>query len=344
MERGEKRGKYQDLQDDVAAGRLVRHSDAEQPRVSGAKASRTSSTSRPHRRTSRPATGAWTTSRSTKRSTIACNTRKPISISYRDYGRGRDLLLLRARQGQAHDGVHRQDGQAQVATDSSRTDQLGECHAVGTPPSRDWHVQEDARSHQEPRFREYDYLAPGALVKGREEADPPPRRRLVASWSSIFHVGRRGGASWTTLGTAEWYEHPALVVQNSATAAAQTTGATAAAQRASVRIDELMSLFSSTAGKTNARDLGTGMTFTLKGTPVDSDDQDYLMVAAFYQLDFTDLDAIDDFKDPSKRHEGYRCDFIAIEHQGTDIPDASSHAQTGGFRRADRRRRRRLGQ
>ena len=123
-----------------------------------------------------------------------------------------------------------------------------------------------------------------------------------------------GAASggWTKLGSAEWYEHPALVVQNSASPDAQTTGATAAKQRAEVRMDELMSLYSSTAGKTNARDLGTGMTFTLKGTPFDSDEQDYLMAAALYQLDFTDVEAVEDFKDPSRRPEGYRCDFVAV--------------------------------
>ena len=176
----------------------------------------------------------------------------------------------------------------------------------------DWHVQEDARSIKV-TLTEYDYLAPDALVTGDKEADPPPPASaggLMGAVSSL--MGAAGGASWTTLGTAEWYEHPALVVQNSATAEAQTTGSTAAKQRASVRMDELMSLYSSTAGKTNARDLGTGMTFTLKGTPVDSDEQDYLMAAAFYRLDFTDIEALDDFKDASHKHEGYRCDFVAI--------------------------------
>ena len=54
------------------------------------------------------------------------------------------------------------------------------------------------------------------------------------------------------------------------------------------------------------------MTFTLKGTPVSSDEQDYLMAAAFYQLDFSDLESIADFKDAAHRHEGYRCDFVGL--------------------------------
>ena len=176
----------------------------------------------------------------------------------------------------------------------------------------DWHVQEDARSVKS-SLSEYDYLAPSTLVEGDNEPDPPTPPSaggLMGAVSSL--MGAAGAGGWTTLGPAEWYEHPALVVQNSASPDPQTTGADAAKQRAAVRMDELMSLYSSVAGKTNARDLGTGMTFTLKGTPVSSDEQDYLMAAAFYQLDFSDLESIADFKDASHRHEGYRCDFVGL--------------------------------
>ena len=140
----------------------------------------------------------------------------------------------------------------------------------------EWHVQEDARSVKA-TLSEYDYLAPGTLVKGVKEADPPPPATAGGLAGAVAGAlgGAGGGASWTKLGSAEWYEHPALVVQNSASETAQTTGEAAAKQRAAVRIDERMSLFSSVAGKTNVRALGTGMTFKLKGTPVSSDEGEY---------------------------------------------------------------------
>jgi type VI secretion system secreted protein VgrG len=168
-----------------------------------------------------------------------------------------------------------------------------------------WHVQQEARSVKT-TLTEYDYLAPTTEIKGEKKADPPPTPGggLVGSL-----LGAAGGGDWTTLGDAEWYEHPALVVQNSAKPDTQSASS-AASQRATVRMEELFSLYTTGSGTTNARDLGTGMTFELDKSPSDEDNQPYLMVGGVYQLDFADHEAIDDLK-TGRKHEGFRCEVLA---------------------------------
>ena len=152
-----------------------------------------------------------------------------------------------------------------------------------------WHVQEEARAAKA-IVSEYDYLAPTTKIEGTKLNSKAPEK----------------------LGKMEWFEHPALVVQNSAKPDAQPA-TTPASDRAGVRMEELASLYASAAGRTNARDLGVGMTFKIDSVPEPSDDDNgnYLMVSALYTLDFADHEAIDDLKD-SRRREGYRCDFIAM--------------------------------
>jgi type VI secretion system secreted protein VgrG len=174
-----------------------------------------------------------------------------------------------------------------------------------------WYVQEEARSVKTV-LRDYDYLAPTTKIEGKKKADPPPSPGGLS--------GLLGGAGgWTTLGDAEWYEHPALVVQNSAKPDSQPADS-AATNRAKVRMEELMSLYSSATGVTNARDLALGMTFKLDSAINDDDNGKYLMVTAIYRLDFADHEAVDDLKTEDK-HEGYRCDFLAIS---TDAPNYRS--------------------
>ena len=60
----------------------------------------------------------------------------------------------------------------------------------------------------------------------------------------------------------EWFEHPAGVVQNSAKPDVQPASS-AATQRATVLMEELVSMYATVTGTTNARDLGVGMTFEL---------------------------------------------------------------------------------
>ena len=168
-----------------------------------------------------------------------------------------------------------------------------------------WHVQQEARSVKT-TLTEYDYLAPTTKIKGEKKADPPPPMKggLVGSL-----LGAAGGGDWTVLGDGEWYEHPALVVQNGAKPDAQPA-TSAVTQRATVRMEELFSLYTTGAGETNARDLGTGMTFALDKSPNDDDNQKYLMVGGVYRLDFADHEAISDLK-TGKKHDGYRCQILA---------------------------------
>jgi type VI secretion system secreted protein VgrG len=175
-----------------------------------------------------------------------------------------------------------------------------------SPTMTGWHVQQEVRSLKT-TLTEYDYLAPTTAIKGEKEADPPPTPGggLVGSL-----MGAAGGGSWNKLGDAEWYEHPALVVQNSAKPDAQSASS-AVSQRATVRMEELFALYSTGSGTTNARDLGTGMTFELDESPNHDDKGKYLMVGGVYRLDFADHEAVDDLKD-GRKHEGYRCEVLAM--------------------------------
>jgi type VI secretion system secreted protein VgrG len=175
-----------------------------------------------------------------------------------------------------------------------------------TPTMTGWHVQQEVRSVKT-TLTEYDYLAPTTEIKGEKKADPPPTPKgsLVGSL-----MGAAGGGKWTTLGDAEWYEHPALVVQNGAKPDAQPASS-AASQRASVRMEELFALYSTGSGTTNTRDLSTGMTFELDGSNTDDDNQHYLMVGGVYRLDFADHEAVDDLK-TGRKHDGYRCELLAM--------------------------------
>ena len=188
-----------------------------------------------------------------------------------------------------------------------------------TPTMVGWHVQQEVRSVKT-TLTEYDYLAPTTAIKGEKKADlpPPVSGGLVGSL-----LGGAGGGSWTKLGDAEWYEHPALVVQNSAKPDAQSASS-AASQRATVRMEELFALYSTGSGTSNARDLGTGMTFKLDGSNNEDDNQDYLMVGGVYRLDFADHEAVDDLK-TGRRHEGYRCEVLATS---TSAPNYRSPRTT----------------
>jgi len=175
------------------------------------------------------------------------------------------------------------------------------------PTITGWHMQQEARSIKS-SLSEYDYLAPAALVTAEKKADPPqppPGGGLMGSL-----MGAAGGGSWTLLGDGEWYEHPALVVQNGAKPDPQTV-TSVATQRAGVRVEELFNLYSTGGGTSNARDLGAGMTFQMENSPNGEDNQHFLMVGGVYRLDFADYEAIDDFK-TGRRHEGFRCEVLAI--------------------------------
>lgn len=174
-----------------------------------------------------------------------------------------------------------------------------------------WTSQEEARSVKAV-LTEYDYLAPATEIKGEKKADPPPPPAggLAAGAAAAVGLGGGAGGAQKMLGSMEWFEHPAYVVQNGVKLET-TSAATAVTKRATVRMEELATLYSSATGVTNARDFGIGASFELDGAPTASDNQKYLMVSAIYRLDFADHEAVSDLKSET-RHEGYRCDFLAI--------------------------------
>jgi type VI secretion system secreted protein VgrG len=112
------------------------------------------------------------------------------------------------------------------------------------------------------------------------------------------------------MGKIEWYEHPALVVQNSVKPETKDAS-TDATNRAKVRMGELVSLHSSVTGASNARDMAVGVTFKLDKAPTDGDNKEYLLVAAIYHLDFAHHEAVDE-QDKTSEHEGFRCEFLAM--------------------------------
>ena len=162
-----------------------------------------------------------------------------------------------------------------------------------------WFTQQEARSISTV-LTEYDYLAPATKIEGKKTAAKKPEK----------------------LGSLEWFEHPAYVVQNSAKPDA-TPAATPASQRAAVRLEELVSLYASATGSTNARDFGVGVTFEVDKAPNDDDNTKYLMVTAIYRLDFSGHEAIEDLK-TTERHEGFRCDFLALRKDAPTFRSARS--------------------
>jgi type VI secretion system secreted protein VgrG len=159
---------------------------------------------------------------------------------------------------------------------------------TSAPTVMAWHVQQEVRSAKV-ILRDYDFLDPATTIEGTEAAKKPPEM----------------------LGNMEWFEYPAKVVQNRIKPDKDTKSADAAAQRAKVRIEELLTLYSSATGTTNMRDLGIGMTFDVE-IPANKDDNGtYLMVSAVYRIDFGAYESIDELKSPGN-HEGYFCDFLCI--------------------------------
>jgi type VI secretion system secreted protein VgrG len=78
-------------------------------------------------------------------------------------------------------------------------------------------------------------------------------------------------------------------------------------QYASVRIDELGSLFAIARAATNARGATVGALFTLEHHPRDDQNREHLIVGASYDLTFEDYEAL-----PESGGTDYRCSFVAM--------------------------------
>ena len=76
---------------------------------------------------------------------------------------------------------------------------------------------------------------------------------------------------------------------------------------AGIRINEYGSQFEVARGTTNVRALATGAMFTLAGCAREDQNQEHLVVAASYDLTFSDYEAI-----PDRGGASYRCSFAAL--------------------------------
>lgn len=143
-----------------------------------------------------------------------------------------------------------------------------------------WQSQDEVRAAKAV-VADYDYLSSNTKIEGTKAAVKPASK----------------------LGTTEVFEYPADVVQNSQKPTAQTS-AEAATHRATVRIEELMSLQYISTAIVNTRDLGAGMTFEVENLPHKDDDGEYLVVGADYRLEFAAHEAIEDLRS-DRRKEGF---------------------------------------
>jgi len=91
-----------------------------------------------------------------------------------------------------------------------------------------WMSQEEARSVKAV-VSDYDYLSSTTDITASKPTAKPPHK----------------------MGSMEWFEHPANVAQNSAKEAAQPAGS-AMTHRAGVRMEELVSMYASSSGRTSS--------------------------------------------------------------------------------------------
>jgi type VI secretion system secreted protein VgrG len=81
-------------------------------------------------------------------------------------------------------------------------------------------------------------------------------------------------------------------------------------QYAAVRIDELGSQFETAQAVTNAKGIAVGSLFTLDAFPRDDQNREHLILAASYDLEFSDYEAM-----PEGAGTDYRCSFVAMSSQ-----------------------------
>ncbi len=94
----------------------------------------------------------------------------------------------------------------------------------------------------------------------------------------------------------EVYDYPGEYLQKS-------DGETLAA----VRIDEFAAQFETAQGSTNAKNISVGSLFTLEKCPRADQNREHLVVAASYELEFSDYEAM-----PERGGAEYRCSFVAM--------------------------------
>ena len=157
------------------------------------------------------------------------------------------------------------------------------------PTMIDWSHREEVRAVKA-IVSDRDYIDPTTEIKADMAADAPPKSKV---------------------GKMEWYEHPAIPINNQAKDVKDSKSSDNIKQKATVLVQELNSLHDTVIGTTNTRDLGVGMTFELKDHPDDDENAKYLVVAGSYNIEFADHEAIEDLKH-DHTPEGMRLDLLAI--------------------------------
>jgi type VI secretion system secreted protein VgrG len=94
----------------------------------------------------------------------------------------------------------------------------------------------------------------------------------------------------------EVYDYPGLYLQKAD-----------GEQYASVRIDEYGTQFETAMGTTNARGLSVGYLFTLDRHPRADQNCEHLVIAASYELEFSDYESM-----PERTGASFRCSFVAM--------------------------------
>ena len=157
-----------------------------------------------------------------------------------------------------------------------------------------WQSQDEARAVKAV-VGDYDYLSPGTKIEGTKAAVKPASK----------------------LGPMEVFEFPADVVQNSQKPTAQTS-AEAATHRATVRIEELMSLQRTSTTIVNTRDIAAGMTFEVENLPHKEDDGEYLVIGAEYRLEFAAHEAIEDLRS-DRRKDGFLASLTVMSNSAPNF-------------------------
>jgi type VI secretion system secreted protein VgrG len=97
----------------------------------------------------------------------------------------------------------------------------------------------------------------------------------------------------------EIYDYPGLYIQKAD-----------GQQYADVRIDEFGSQFETSQAVTNAKGVTVGSLFTLEDCPREEQNREHLIVAATYDLEFSEYEAL-----PQHAGAGYHCSFVAMSSE-----------------------------
>ena len=100
---------------------------------------------------------------------------------------------------------------------------------------------------------------------------------------------------------------------------------------AAVRIDEVGSQFETAQAATNARGVAVGSLFTLDACPREDQNREHLILAANYDLEFSDYEAM-----PEGAGTNYRCSFV-VDVERAAVPPERARRRSRSCRGRKRR-------